>query len=202
MARTTRDNCMVIGVSILAAAMLLTGGCSTAVRTYDGQAKPLQEVAIIRTTPDTCPITRIDGASIGADYRAGNEYHLLPGKHTIQVVDVPEECGEYCRIELANLEYDFQAGHVYSIPRADQAVSASPFGGPPSMVRVAEQGDVVAFASKNPDYFRYASAWKELRKANGLAPSIFDGIKLPKLTFDWFKSEPTTVAQKEPVQQF
>ena len=257
MLKKSRNFCAILAVGMLCAALAWVGGCSKAIRTYDGQAKPLQEVAIISTAPETCPITRIDGETVGREYEAGNEYHLLPGKHIVQVVDPSQDCIGYCKIEFVDLEYDFLAGHIYSIPqmtkaeapqdnknsRADEKQPIQAFdlkidsndntrvevvdlgfgfqagNAYPAPLRnqliasegtkqnkwtpnLVDQGEVVVFAAQNPNYFKYSSDWSKLRKENGLTPSIFERLNLPKLAFNWFKSTPTDVAQDKPIEKF
>jgi len=225
MAKMTKNYTMLVAAAMLYITMLCVGGCNTTIRTYDGKAKPLQKVAVIRTTDQTCPITRVDTKIIGKDYKAGYEYHLLPGRHTIQVVNVPKECKDFCRVELVDMEYDFRAGHVYEIPqkkdKANQSQApafgvSSPqateqqnmvllaaqgtanvqgFTGSEWQPCIIEQADVITFAARNPGYFKYSSPWKTLRKENGLAPSIFDILKLSK-------PKSTEVARETSIETF
>jgi len=225
MTKMIKKHGRLIAAAILYMTACYAGGCNTTIRTFDGKARPLQEVAVIRTTDQTCPITRIDTKIIGKDYKAGYEYHLLPGTHTLQVVDVPKDCGDFCRVELVDLEYDFRAGHVYEIPqkkdKADES-KAPAFGinSPQTMEQknmvllaaqgaahvqdftrsewqpsIIEQGDVITFAAQNPGYFKYSSPWMKLRKENGLAPSIFDILKLSK-------PKSNEVAQETSIEKF
>ncbi len=121
--------------------LVLAGGfgCHKSIQTYQGQAKSLPEVAVLRTSEETCPITRIDGISVGEEYEAGNEYHLLPGKHTIQIVSTIGDCDTYCRIEFADVKNDFRAGWVYAILPTDL---------PTEPVELAEESQGQAWAPR------------------------------------------------------
>lgn len=193
-----KNYCMCVAVAILCMAMVWVGGCNSAIRTYDGRALPLEEVAVISITQETCPITRFDGELVDLKYRTGIEYHLLPGKHTIQVVGRKKTVYGHWRNELVDLDYDFKAGYMYSIPKTNQPVDQENLMNIEWSPYVAEQGEMVAFAAQNPDYFKHSSAWKKLRKENGLTPSFFDKIKLA----NWFKPKSTKVAEQQSVKKF
>ncbi len=207
--------------------LVLAGGfgCSKSIQTYQGQAKALPEVAVLRTSEETCPITRIDGVSVGEAYEAGTEYHLLPGEHTIQIVNTIGDCDTYCRIEFADLQYNFQPGWVYAIlpsepveaaaepesrpwtPRLNGQGMALGFGGDfgkdfqkkeseeAAAFRVVSEGDVVSFAAGHPDYFVDSPMWKKLRNQNGLRPPLFEGIKLQLVAWGVLKAEPAVVPE-------
>lgn len=206
--------------------LVLAGGlgCSKSIQTYQGQARALPEVAVLRTSEETCPITRIDGLSVGEEYEAGTEYHLLPGEHTIQIVNTIGDCDTYCRIEFADLHYDFQPGSVYAIlpsepveaaaesesrswtPRINEQGLALGFGGDfgkdfqkkeseEAAFRVVSEGDVVSFAAAHPDYFIDSPVWKKLRNQNGLRPPLFEGIKLQMAAWGILKADQTAVPE-------
>ena len=190
--KKSRNSYVWIAVVMLCGAMVCVSGCNSAFRTYDGKAKSLEEVSVISIIQETCPITRIDGELVGLKYQAGNEYHLLPGIHVIQVVQQKEVFNDHLNIELVDLAYDFQAGHVYSIPKTSQPVDQEDLMNMEWTPYIADQGEVVAFAAQNPDYRKHSRAWKKLRKENGLTPSFFDR----------FKSKSTKIAKKQPVKNF
>ncbi len=106
------------------------------------------------------------------------------------------------RVELVDLEYDFQVGHLYSIFKTSQPVDQKDLMYMEWTPHIADQGEVVAYAAQNPDYLKHSRAWKKLRKDNGLTPSIFDKIRLPKLSFDWFKSKSTEITEEQAVENF
>ncbi|MBN1763652.1 MAG: hypothetical protein JW860_00190 [Sedimentisphaerales bacterium] len=190
-----RKNCCVwIVVVMFCGAMVWISGCNSAIVAYEGKAASLEDVAVISTTGDSCPIITIDGKPVGLQYRTGDEYHLLPGRHTIRVVQKMKGYNNISwRIEHVDLKYDFQAGHVYTILKTNNPANLWNTDWTPT---IAEQGEVVAFAAENPDYFKDSPAWKQLRKENGLTPTFFEKIGLA----GWFNSESTEVAEEQPVE--
>ena len=141
--------------------MVCAGGCNSACRNYDGKAKPLDEVAVVSIMQDTCPITRIDGELVDLKYQPGNEYHILPGNHVVQVVQQNKGFNDHLSLELVDLEFVFKAGHVYSIPKTTQPVDQEDLMKMSWNPHVADQGQVVAFAAQNPDYRKHSSPWKK-----------------------------------------
>lgn len=163
--------CLVIGV-------LLAEGCSSStVRTYSGDTKTLEQVAVLATNSDTCPVFKVDGEFADLNRKPGAEFHLLPGVHTVEVFYQTKAADGSLTIERTPLEYSFSAGRVYTVKKIIHPIEPDKLAASAWTPNIQDLGDVVSYARQNPKYFASAKEWKTLRKEHGLTPSFFDFLK-------------------------
>ncbi|MCP4708817.1 MAG: hypothetical protein GY869_09345, partial [Planctomycetes bacterium] len=106
-------------IAILAsclAATLLFAGCNSAttLQTYPGDPLPLEQVAVLVTSPDSCPIYNIDGEYRDLDRQPGAELHLMPGSHVVEVFYQKKAPNNQWKIERTSISYNYKAGQVYT----------------------------------------------------------------------------------------
>ncbi|KPK75778.1 MAG: hypothetical protein AMJ79_09720 [Phycisphaerae bacterium SM23_30] len=169
-------SCLIIGT------MLLCGCESSTIRTYPGDARPLEQVAVLITGPDTCPVFKIDGKFRDLNRRPGAEFHLTPGAHNVQVYYQTKDADSTLNVELASLDYTFNAGHVYAVKKSLRPMEPQKLASLAWTPNIQDLGDVVGYARQNPKYFASSKDWKTLRKEHGLTPSFFDFLKKKKQT--------------------
>ena len=168
----------VIVCTVLGGVMLWAAGCSSTqcIPAYQGSARPLEEVAVLRGGVDTCPVFTIDGVRQAFNRQANAEFHLAPGTHAIEVFYQVRDAGtRQLAVRRTAVEYDFAPGRVYAIAKTTDPVSdASSYRTIDWTPNVQDLGDVVTYAADNPDYYAGAKPWKQLRQDNGLTKSWFD----------------------------
>ncbi len=180
--KSSKKVVMVLSVGCCLA--LLATGCNSSMsaRAYQGETRPLEEVAVLLSNPHTCPVFMIDGENKDLNRKPGTEIHVLPGTHEVEVFYQAE--GNWISpfvIEKTTLRQNFQAGRVYAIwktrPQPDNLETYQTMAWTPT---IQEISDVVTFAAQNPKYHTHAKAWKTLRRENGLTKSFFEFFKFAK----------------------
>ena len=160
--------------------MLLIAGCApSTVATYTGDTRTLEQVAVLVTSPDSCPVFSIDGEYRDLQRKTGAEFHLLPGNHAVEVFYQTRGANNSFNIERQALKYDFKAGHVYTVQKTAQPVGPQTLASTVWSPTVQDLGDVVNYAMNNPEYATNKQ-WKQLRKDNGLNRSLMDYFKKDK----------------------
>jgi hypothetical protein len=160
------------------AVVLCVAGCNTnSVLTYSGETLPLEQVAVLTPTSDTCHVISVDGENHVSQRSVGSEFHLLPGVHNIAIFyrDQSGSVSNSWVIKEATLEHSFEAGHVYTVSTNSQTFS-TPEGATTTQwtPAVEDLGRVEAFAANNPNHEKWSGPWSDLRKQNDLNPSFFD----------------------------
>jgi hypothetical protein len=105
---------MLSAISLVVLLCLLGLGCATH-RMYEGEARPKDQVAVIKhpVGPSMAQVTidNIDGRSHGGWY---GDTDILPGRHKVAIV---VQRGKVMATQ--SLSFDAQAGHVYRIEAAE-----------------------------------------------------------------------------------
>ena len=167
-------------VSCLVATLLIAGcNSATTLQTYPGDTLPLEQVAVLVTSPDSCPIYNIDGEHRDLNRQPGAEIHLMPGSHVVEVFYQKKAANNQWKIERASLSCIFKAGHVYTVQKTVQPVGPQTLAASTWSPTVQDLGDVVNYAMNNPDYST-GKHWNQLRKDNGLNRSLMDYFKKDK----------------------
>ena len=173
-------NCPVLIAVGCVIGMLLIAGCSpSTVATYTGDTRSLEQVAVLVTSPDSCPVFSIDGEYRDLQRKTGAEFHLLPGNHAVEVFYQTQGANNTFKIERQTLKYDFKAGHVYTVQKTAQPVGPQTLTSTVWSPTVQDLGDVVNYAMNNPEYSTNKQ-WNQLRADNGLNRSLMDYFKKDK----------------------
>lgn len=163
--------------------LLFAGGCnSPTVRTYEGNVIPLEDVAVLVTGPDTCPIFTVDNKFRDLKRQSGSEFHLTPGNHSVEVFyQTKGNFDSTYKIEKSSLVNNFYPGHVYAVYKSfHQVDNPQKYMNMEWTPHIKDLGDVVSYARQHPDYFCSSKNWKNLRRKNGLTRSFFDFLRLAK----------------------
>lgn len=163
-------------------ALLATGCSSMSARAYQGQAQPLEQVAVLISNPHTCPVFTIDQKYKDLNRKPGTEIHLLPGPHSVEVFYQAE--GNWIspfEVKKATVTHNFQPGRVYAVwktqPQPEDVDVYQSMAWTPTLQDLT---DVVTYAAQNPKYHANAKEWKTLRRENGLTKSFFEFFKFAK----------------------
>ena len=179
----TKNRVVWITTTCLVIGMLLAGGCSSStVRTYSGDPRPLEQVAVLVTNSDSCPVFKIDGEFGDLNRKPGAEFQLMPGSHTVEVFYQTKAADGSLTIERASLEFPFSAGRVYVVKKTLHPIEPEKLAASAWTPNIQDLGDVVSYARENPKYFASSKDWKKLRRENDLTPSFFDFLKKKKST--------------------
>jgi len=162
-------------------------GNTMSLQTYPGEMQPLSEVAVLISSPHTCPVFTIDdGQFRNLEGKPDTELHLLPGEHSVEVFYQVE--GTFLNsfiIEKTTINHNFQAGHVYAIMKTKEpAQNPETYQSMGWTPQIRDLGDAVTYAADNPKYMANSKEWKQLRKDNGLTKSFFDFFKFAKDSSD------------------
>ena len=152
--RSTRASRRPVRAATLVLAALLCGCGTTVARMYDGEARPIDEVARIEGSSSfqfvrsyRCHVLGIDGQSIDA----GDVAEVLPGRHYVKVGASLSSMGQrrWTYIRKVDIVMIAEAGHSYVVYASfDFEFSDMGFGeehSPPSIwIEDEETGDLVA----------------------------------------------------------
>jgi hypothetical protein len=175
---------VVMLLSVGCSLALLAAGCNSSMsaRAYQGEAQPLEEVAVLLSNPHTCPVFTIDGMYKDLNRKPGTEIHVLPGTHEVEVFYQAE--GNWIspfEIKKTTLTQNFQAGRVYAIWKTEQQPEDLDMYQTMAWTpNIQEISDVVTYAAQNPKYHVNSKEWKTLRRENGLTKSFFEFFKFAK----------------------
>jgi len=177
--KNDRNHPVIITICGIIGILLIAGCASSTVATYPGDTRTLEQVAVLVTSPDSCPVFSIDGEYRDLQRKTGAEFHLLPGNHAVEVFYQTQGANNTFKIERQTLNYDFKSGHVYTVQKTAQPVGPQTLASTVWSPTVQELGDVVNYAMNNPEYSTGAQ-WKQLREDNGLNRSLMDYFKKDK----------------------
>ena len=169
-----RGTMIVVGCLVV----LLAAGCGAqSVRTYDGQPRPLEEVAVLITGSDDCQILTVDGQEHNIHRNPNGEFHLLPGSHSVEVYWRTKGInGSWSNIAQTSINHTFNPGQVYAVKTRLVNTTHGPDNTPWTQWApyIEIQGSVQTYAAEHPQHFSSSKDWKGLRKRHGLAPSFWD----------------------------
>lgn len=161
--------------------ILALAGCSSQpLQSYPGQPRSLENIAVIVTGDNTCPVFCIDDEFRAPDNQEGREFHVLPGSHQVNVFCQRQRAYNAWYVDEVPVTCNLQAGHVYAIKKSQATDDSAELAQIDWTPHVQDLGSVVEYAQAHPKYGSSSAPWKQLRQDYGMTKSFWAFLKPDK----------------------